>query len=183
MPNHVTTVLVAPKEVLDSLRSDESEVDFNTVIPTPENTFQGGCDSRCPHPGYDHCWYTWNIDNWGTKWNAYSIERRSNDELRFNTAWAHPDPVIQALSEKFPDHEFSVEYADEDLGYNLGQYLIQNGEIIQETEILPASDEALDFAARIKYGQSYGELRAEWDAEEAEWLAMNAVPEVRQIDA
>lgn len=35
MPNHVTTILRAPAEVLDSLKGADAEVDFNTVIPFP----------------------------------------------------------------------------------------------------------------------------------------------------
>jgi hypothetical protein len=36
MPNHVTNELTAAKRVLDSLRSGESELDFETVVPMPE---------------------------------------------------------------------------------------------------------------------------------------------------
>lgn len=36
MPNHVTNELTAPKEVIDSLKSKESELDFETVVPMPE---------------------------------------------------------------------------------------------------------------------------------------------------
>lgn len=36
MPNHVTNELTAPKHVLDILKSDESELDFSTVVPMPE---------------------------------------------------------------------------------------------------------------------------------------------------
>lgn len=36
MPNHVTNELTAPKHVLDALKSEESELDFNTIVPMPE---------------------------------------------------------------------------------------------------------------------------------------------------
>jgi hypothetical protein len=36
MPNHVTNELTAPKHVLDSLKSAESDLDFETVVPMPE---------------------------------------------------------------------------------------------------------------------------------------------------
>lgn len=36
MPNHVTNELIAPKHVLDFLKTEESEVDFNTIVPMPE---------------------------------------------------------------------------------------------------------------------------------------------------
>lgn len=34
-------------------------------------------------------WYRWNIDNWGTKWNAYDVEIYE-DTIVFYTAWAPP---------------------------------------------------------------------------------------------
>lgn len=36
MPNHITNELTAPKHVIDLLKSEESELDFNTVVPMPE---------------------------------------------------------------------------------------------------------------------------------------------------
>lgn len=36
MPNHVTNELTAPKHVIDALKSDDSELDFNTIVPMPE---------------------------------------------------------------------------------------------------------------------------------------------------
>src|SRR5881394_3537915 len=36
MPNHVTNELTAAKHILDSLKSAESELDFETVVPMPE---------------------------------------------------------------------------------------------------------------------------------------------------
>ena len=46
-------------------------------------------------------WYEWNLDNWGTKWNANGSEVMNGDRficLSFNTAWSPPGPVIDALS-------------------------------------------------------------------------------------
>jgi hypothetical protein len=36
MPNHVTNELTAPKHVIDALKSGESDLDLNTVVPMPE---------------------------------------------------------------------------------------------------------------------------------------------------
>lgn len=150
---------------------DKKIVDFAQVIPMPARMFEGGCDGKHPHPHpdggvYDYCWYGWNQNNWGTKWNAYSAEI-SDDLLtvQFDTAWAHPDPVIEALSKSFPDEPILVKYADEDLGSNLGEYTILNGEIIDDaTPGDPAG--RLDFAAMVKYGQTYAALKAEWGEED-----------------
>lgn len=176
MPNHVTTILEAPKEVIDFLKSDDREVDFETLVPTPDGVYQDGCDMKHPHPGYTDCWYDWNVNNWGTKWNAYEADRQEDTLIRFDTAWSHPTPIMEALSEKFPDVDLHVKYADEDTGYNLGEYWMTNGTITQEVDLVDGTPEALDFASWIKYGRSYAEIKAEWDAEEHDWAVRNGDP-------
>jgi hypothetical protein len=94
-------------------------------------------------------WYNWAWDNWGTKWNAYSFEEQEG-QMQFDTAWAHPLPVIEKLSTMFPNVEIECKYADEDLGYNLGSYTIKNGEILEEEEIEFGTDEATKRACEIK---------------------------------
>lgn len=74
-------------------------------------------------------WYDWSRANWGTKWNAMNTELMDNDSIYFETAWNGVEPLICALSEKFPDVEFEYKYADEDTGYNCGEGSVQNGEI------------------------------------------------------
>lgn len=167
MPNHVTTRLTASREVLDHLFVD-GQVDFNSVIPMPDEDDPIFTATKhnlgVGRVGYSWDGYSplnWANANWGTKWNAYSIED-GEESLKFDTAWAHPFPVIEALSRQFPDETLLVEYADEDLGSNRGQYEIRNGEVIKEREFGGYKDpDALDFAARIKYGKSYAELMEE----------------------
>src|SRR5690606_21345130 len=47
-------------------------------------------------------WYEWRLENWGTKWNAYSqsLERESDlsATLRFDTAWSPPQPILEKLA-------------------------------------------------------------------------------------
>jgi len=219
MPNHVTTILEAPKEVLDALKGEKSEVDFNSVIPFPEklekitaevqvvetqeeadaiNRQMNARDAAfapemrdllgIPEGGRIHAiteeqqdillreygaldWYRWNTSHWGTKWNAYDIERVSDTELKVDTAWAHPQPVIDALAAKFPEVHIHVKYADEDLGSNLGQYTIQGTERVEE---LMTPEQTLAFAVEVKYGQTLEEYVQEYatdDPEYAEYLA------------
>lgn len=170
MPNHVTNVIKAPKHVLDSLKSGDSDVDFNTVIPMPDENDSRFTADRTDYGngmvGYSLGGYSpldWARDNWGTKWNAYKIDRVSDTEVRFQTAWEHPDPVVEALTLKFPEDVFEIQYADEDLGGNLGEFSVKNGIIISEREFEEYSDEAQDYAARLVWGKSYEELRKEWD--------------------
>lgn len=57
-------------------------------------------------------WYGWATRNWGTKWNAYvaSAPQRVHEEWRqvpdfiyvsFQTAWAQPVPVLEAIEERW----------------------------------------------------------------------------------
>ncbi|MFD4948872.1 hypothetical protein ACFWNT_41805 [Streptomyces sp. NPDC058409] len=145
------------------LDMDKVFLDFAMLVPQPENIETEGCSGS--HDEGVVCWYRWNVDNWGTKWNGYelSIEQADDDsaQLPFDTAWSHPFPIVKALSRKYPDALIEVSYADEDLGHNLGQYVIAAGEILQENRLVPGSDDACEFAAQLKYAMSYAQLRAE----------------------
>lgn len=208
MPNHVTTVLHAPKAVLDSLKGEEGDFDFNTVIPFPEelnkltaefkvfetqaevDTYQAEQEAQyknwpdffaAQYEGKTHAltleqhtelvrkygphldWYNWKIAHWGTKWGAYDTERRDDETLKFETAWSFPEPVVVALSEKFPDTELVFEYADEDAGYNYGAVSYKGGELIDggHEHLGRGTDEALKFAVPLSWGQTYEEYLAE----------------------
>lgn len=80
-------------------------------------------------------WYDWQCNNWGTKWNAYDqmegTDSDGNHEITFYTAWSTPEPILQTLSEKYPDLKFSIRYADEDFGSNVGEYTLQDGDEIE----------------------------------------------------
>lgn len=72
-------------------------------------------------------WYNWNNSNWGTKWNAYHIRQGEGSSIAFDTAWSTPIPVIEKLSEMFPEVLITLEYADEDFGHNCGVIEFQEG--------------------------------------------------------
>jgi hypothetical protein len=79
-------------------------------------------------------WYDWNIKNWGTKWNSYNHNLDKDDTIEFQTAWGHPTAIITRLSHQFPRTKFFVQYADEDIGSNCGQYIIKKGKMIEFEE-------------------------------------------------
>lgn len=166
MPNHVTTIIEGDDVALAVLVDPDGHVDFNGLIPEPKNIEKDGCTGR-HEPGII-CWLTWHRAFWGTKWNAYE-STVSPGNLRFDTAWRHPEPVILALSATNPERTFSVKYADENLGYNLGHYTIRAG-VITRVEGSPTGngdDASLDFASQVKHGMTYAALRAKWDAEDS----------------
>lgn len=92
-------------------------------------------------------WYEWCIHNWGTKWNACNASKSGNI-IFFNTAWSTPEPIIEALSVKYPDVTFEVEYADEDAGNNVGSYSYKSGKQIHFIE-MSGSQQGLGLAISL----------------------------------
>lgn len=98
-------------------------------------------------------WYQWSIQNWGTKWNNDSDTPAVDPEtgnLHFDTAWSMPEPIFIELSRQYPELTFDVSWADEDIGYNVGNREYQNGEVISEYVPEFGTDEAEEMAFDIK---------------------------------
>ncbi len=76
-------------------------------------------------------WYDWNCKNWGTKWSACNQTIEGN-KIIFDTAWSTPYPVIEKISEMFPEITITLKYADEDFGQNCGFLIFEGGEIVDE---------------------------------------------------
>jgi len=58
-------------------------------------------------------WYTWRMDNWGTKWDAIDSKVELDDDelvITFETAWGPPTEIVKALCEKYPDVEIEADY-------------------------------------------------------------------------
>lgn len=107
-------------------------------------------------------WWDWAVKFWGTKWNAYEAYERSKSEIGFFTAWSTPEPIICKLSEMFPDAEFHMAFADEDMGSNCGYYTYKAGEgsfdIPKE-----GSDRAMQVAMEVQgSGNDYIKFNGEW---------------------
>lgn len=141
MPNHCTnlvTLVGAPAEVAravellrgidpeykphemdlrfrtDKKASEEYVFCFHKIIPVPASILA---------QTYDKAGYDWQSDNWGTKWGAYSIDEDRADDFelgvsehityQFDTAWAPPMPVLQALAARFPELRIYHTYGEE----------------------------------------------------------------------
>lgn len=76
-------------------------------------------------------WYDWNIEHWGTKWDACQTERclQEKNELhyRFETAWSIPEPVFRVMAEKFSGLTFEF-YCEEEQGWG-AEYKAENGNL------------------------------------------------------
>lgn len=100
-------------------------------------------------------WYSWSNANWGTKWNAYDSIQREDGSIYFQTAWSTPYPVMLALSAKYPEAIIKVRFADEDFGHNVGEYILQNGDVVEENVPEGGSEEAYEMAAEITGYEDY----------------------------
>lgn len=95
-------------------------------------------------------WNDWAVENWGTKWNAYDIERRGDTVIKFETAWSMPSRILQKLAETFPSDKLIMEWADEDFGCNAGRYEV-TGEIVEGGRMENNSPETREFALKVLY--------------------------------
>lgn len=161
MPNHVYQKIRicdwnytdAFKEAKKKVLNDKNEFDFNLLIPQPKNIFNGNLGEKerqmCKEEGRP-VWYDWNRENWGTKWNAYGTEILENDddtlEIKFQTAWNIPKPIIDKIFEVFKD--FSIKYIAVDEGYYFAVDITKDEEgEIKETDLKEHCD-TLMFAMR-----------------------------------
>lgn len=114
MPSHSLNELRIYNTTIEALHgvalNDDNFVDFELLLPTPLNCWQGneGSDHEENFPGLA---MRWAIDNWGTKWNAYGeggpegryetvVQDGDDVLLTFQTAWHLPRGWVCALFNK-----------------------------------------------------------------------------------
>ena len=163
MPNHVTNKLLFHpcteqrfNEILADLQKEGAapgSIDLGRMIPEPEGLFMGDLGVEEMKKYKDNNWYDWRIKHWNTKWNAYGFEPPTfsgdTGTMTFRTANCSPFPVIFKLSQKYPDVEIDLRYADEDIGYNVGEITVCAGELIDDDSPREGSAEAQELAADI----------------------------------
>jgi hypothetical protein len=77
-----------------------------------------------------------NNEKFGTKWDAYGANVNCYDDLTtidFSTAWSPPIPVIENISEMFPDADIKLVYAEQGAAY-CGQIEFENGNFIDHMD-------------------------------------------------
>ena len=108
-------------------RKAENEENFNSMIDLGQKYLTNIAKYGCKD------WYDWHNKYWNTKWNSADTEVNDN-VVTFDTAWSFPHPVIEKLSEMFPDVVFEFVYADEDTSSNTGKGTYHNGVEGEENE-------------------------------------------------
>jgi hypothetical protein len=90
-------------------------------------------------------WYSWSIEHWGTKWNAYDVRiiEQVSDRLIFcfDTAWSPPIPIFHALAARDEVRNLTLELTAFDEGWGFAYVgAIGNGyhlgEIVEATSDL-----------------------------------------------
>jgi Ferredoxin-like domain in Api92-like protein len=139
------------KEHLDKLR-DHIKINPDRKEETVKNFLQGV--SNYIEHGYA-TWYRWNIDNWGTKWNAYSQndKRDTENTIYFQTAWSAPIKLICDLSDQFPNVKLELTYSDENSGCNVGKYSFCKGEVTDKNVPENMSKEAYELYFELHPGR------------------------------
>jgi hypothetical protein len=142
MPNWCdnTVTLAGDKEVIDKVlefTKAKGEVEapqklsvlsLNSIFPMPEEMKEGDG------------WYTWSINNWGTKWDVdayiahdYEYEGNRYVVISFGSAWAPPSFAIQHLAKAFP--EIAIHHSYDEGGMDFSGYDVWiSGELVEEVE-------------------------------------------------
>ena len=105
---------------------DNTYFDFDKVIPEPRR--EECCPKDCIRKEGDAIeifsdrpwfnWYAWRYKHWGVKWNSSDtyFVRESNNRLivEFNTPWASPQNIFNALKTQNPFLDFKIEVIGEE---------------------------------------------------------------------
>ncbi len=139
-------------EILAAICSEDKEtgkkfVDFNKIIPMPDNVYQGKLGSRERTVYGKLNWYDWSIENWGTSHNSYRFTQEGN-EIGFQTSWTPPHKILAELTGMFHGVYITHEWAKDEIGKECGSREYLNGETVGE--IIPETDrESFEFACSV----------------------------------
>lgn len=64
-------------------------------------------------------WYSWNVENWGTKWDVTPIIWGENDDsfsFSFDSAWGPPEAFFRHLADKY-GIEYDLKYYESGAGF------------------------------------------------------------------
>lgn len=142
---------------VDAIAADyASREELEKVLELGRRAVRNIIDYGCPS------WYRWSISHWGTKWNSCRYEGDPfANVVWFETAWSCPEPIIRRLvAEMGKDAFLRIEWADEDIGHNVGEFLLGDEDVDVEAAFDDdESDEAMDRAIRLNGAEEYYERR------------------------
>jgi hypothetical protein len=122
--NNILTISEPSAELAEYLKTEGFS--FDKIKPMPPELKEGDG------------WYDWAVENWGTKWdldeNPVLPDSFQEKEISFcfSTAWSPPIGAIDALSEKFPDDHFLLQYLEMGMGF-CGEARVHDGSVIEDS--------------------------------------------------
>jgi len=136
MANYVRNTLRVvegdPKEVFDTIRTEQSVIDFHQLIPMPEHIVNSTQEVEW-HDMKLPAWEAWAAEHWGTFTNACDAQYFQSNAIDFDTPWSEPAPIFEALAKRFPNHEMVVISDYLDWGTDEYEtYVLKNGSVISE---------------------------------------------------
>lgn len=92
---------------------------FSSVRPTPPELLSA---DRKENPGVFPDWYTWRLENWGTKWDLTGVDVCAEIDdtsltYYFETAWTPPSRWVEFVQKMWPDLKFRLEYYEPGIGF------------------------------------------------------------------
>ena len=144
-----------------ALQAEEKQV-FNAIRPMPESESEN--------------WYDWNVNNWGTKWDAsvHEWERRDDNTIwmTFDTAWAPPTALYDFMNEQ--GYDVSAYYNEGGMAF-CGKYEQGFDDCyeydITDTDSLDQIPEDIADYACLEDSREYWESEQEAEREQAEYEA------------
>ena len=109
-----------------SFSSARGEVGEKPVmVINEESPFMNGLRFKSTNKQDDR-WYNWRCQNWGTKWDCYTLEIDDTDlphgfEVTFEAAWSPPEEVCSAIREQYPN--VSISWFYDEPGCEIAGYL------------------------------------------------------------
>ena len=109
-----------------SFSSARGEVgELPVMVINEDSPFMNGLRFKSTNVQDDR-WYNWRVQNWGTKWDCYTLEIEDSDmphgfEVTFETAWSPPEEVCTAIREQYPD--VSISWFYDEPGCEIAGYL------------------------------------------------------------
>jgi hypothetical protein len=131
MPNYVyNSISVDAKDqkqlmkFLENAKHESREFSFWNFVTPPTEALESGeyfTEHGWSKDGAtgqtENNWYNFNNREWGTKWDAFDLHLEMLDQkgvlISFTTAWNCPTPVFEAMTEQYPELEFSFSWEEE----------------------------------------------------------------------
>lgn len=99
-------------------------------------------------------WYDWNCKHWGTKWDASNFEDGDSGidgnriDLAFDTAWSHPEPIINWFVSYCQENGLELDWSyEEEQGWG-GEILVRGVKVIHDEWDIPESHADWDSRGR-----------------------------------